>query len=213
MDIAGQPVLELGETILSLVCTCTNGNLPSRLKIEEDERGQRGIREDAESDGDFTCENMNSIAQIEALRAPTQTLRPAGGRGELWDLISHLSLNYLSLVDGGEKALQEILSLYCRGDARAMERQIAGITSLKSFRETAAVSDADGVSVVRGRRVEMKLNEEEFAGGGAYLFACVLERFLSQYVSMNSFSQLNVTLMPRNESFSWPPRTGEKQLL
>ena len=34
------------------------------------------------------------------------------GKSVLWRLVSHLSLNYLSLVQEGKDALQEILRLY-----------------------------------------------------------------------------------------------------
>ena len=52
------------------------------------------------------------MKRIVALMKPTDTLRPPTGRSVLWRLISHLSLNYLSLVDEGREALQEILKLY-----------------------------------------------------------------------------------------------------
>jgi type VI secretion system protein ImpG len=59
--------------------------------------------------------------------SPTPTLRPAVGRDALWRLISHLSLNYLSLVEDGREALQEILRLY-HGSSPQLEQQVDGIT-------------------------------------------------------------------------------------
>ena len=49
-----------------------------------------------------------------------------------------------------------------------------------------------GVSFARGTLVDMEFDEEQFVGGGVYLFAAVLEYFLGLYVSINSFSQLPV---------------------
>jgi len=59
------------------------------------------------------------MKRIVALRKPTAPVRPPMGRGILWRLVSHLSLNYLSLVNEGKDALQEILRLYDLGAQQA----------------------------------------------------------------------------------------------
>jgi type VI secretion system protein ImpG len=60
----------------------------------------------------------------------------------------------------------------------------------------------------------MEFDEEWLAGGGVYLFASVLERFLGLYVSLNSFSILVVRTRQRKEVVKeWPPRAGQKSLL
>jgi type VI secretion system protein ImpG len=70
------------------------------------------------------------------------------------------------------------------------------------------------MAFARGTHVEMELDEEQFVGGGVYLFAAVLEYFLGLYVSMNSFSQLQVRTRQRKEILrQWPPRAGRKILL
>ena len=71
-----------------------------------------------------------------------------------------------------------------------------------------------GVSFARGIRVEMELDEEPFAGGGVFLFASLIERFLGLYASLNSFSQLVVRTKQRKEVLrEWRPRAGERILL
>jgi type VI secretion system protein ImpG len=76
------------------------------------------------------------------------------------------------------------------------------------------VVSENGVSFVRGTRVEMEMDEEQFVGGGVYLFASVLEYFLGLYASMNSFSQLVVRTPQRKEVLKqWPPRAGHTILL
>ena len=42
----------------------------------------------------------------------------------------------------------------------------------------------------RGVEITIELDEAKYVGTGAFLFACVLERFLGLYCSINSFSQL-----------------------
>ena len=50
---------------------------------------------------------MAAIKRIVALHKPTKTLRPPLDGKTLWCLISHLSLNYLSIVDGREGGAAE----------------------------------------------------------------------------------------------------------
>ncbi len=72
----------------------------------------------------------------------------------------------------------------------------------------------NGISFARGTRVEIELDEEQFVGGGVYLFASVIEHFLALYASLNSFSQLVATVRQRKEVLNeWPPRAGQKILM
>jgi type VI secretion system protein ImpG len=199
VDLSGQPVALHLDT-LTIRCTCSNADLPSRLPFGEEH-------------GDFDLEGSSAIERIISLRKPTPTLRPAVGRDSLWRLISHLSLNYLSLVEGGREALQEILRLY-QSSSSQLEQQVEGILDVRSERRFARVIGDHGISYVRGMRVELDLDEDRFVGGGVYLFSSVLEHFLAQYVSMNSFSQLAVRTRQRKEILKeWAPRAGNRILL
>jgi type VI secretion system protein ImpG len=132
----------------------------------------------------------------------------------LWRLISHLSLNYLSMVQEGREALQEILKLYNFTNSAFSEKQIEGIAALASRKHFARVISENGISFARGVAVDLDFDEDQFVGGGTYLFAQVLEHFLGLYVSVNSFSQLTVRLQQRKEViWQWPPRAGRKVLL
>jgi type VI secretion system protein ImpG len=154
------------------------------------------------------------VRRILTLRKPTPTLRAPVGKGALWRLISQLSLNYLSLVSEGKEALQEILRLHNFTESVYSEKQIQGIVRLASRPHFARVVSEAGISFVRGTRVEMEFDEEQFVGGGAYLFASVLECFLGLYVTMNSFSQLVAKTGQRKEVLrEWPPRAGQLVLL
>jgi type VI secretion system protein ImpG len=66
----------------------------------------------------------------------------------------------------------------------------------------------------KGVEVTVQLDEDRFSGSGLFLFACVLERFLALYCSVNSFSRLVATTTQRKgELRRWPPRAGAKVLL
>jgi type VI secretion system protein ImpG len=186
---------------LTVRLTCTNRDLPSRLPFGNEA-------------GDFELEAGLGIKRIVALKKPTSTMRPPTGRSVLWRLISHLSLNYLSLVAEGKEALQEILKLYNFNSSTFSEKQVEGISSLRSSKHFARVISDNGISFARGTRVELDFDEEQFTGAGVYLFASVIERFLALYVSLNSFSQLVARTKQRREVLrEWPPRAGQRILI
>jgi type VI secretion system protein ImpG len=181
--------------------TCFNGDLPSRLPFGDEA-------------GDFELDGGGPIRKIIALTKPTAVVQPPLGRPQLWRLISQLSLNYLSLVDGGTEALQELLRLHNFGDSTAGEKQIQGILDVRSAPAYARVASEHDLSFARGRRVELDMDEEQFAGGGVYLFASVLDRFFGLYASINSFSRLSVRTRQRKGALrEWAPRAGSKALL
>ena len=116
----------------------------------------------------------------------------------------------MSLVQGGETALKEILKLYDFDNSPSTRQQIDGIVSLSSRHVTKRI----GQSFSRGVQVTVELDEDKFVGTGLYLFASILERFLALYVSVNSFSQMVVKTIQQKEFLKkWMPRSGNQALL
>jgi type VI secretion system protein ImpG len=157
------------------------------------------------------------VSRIECVSGgPTRTLRPALKRGAAWRLISHLSLNHLSLADenDGADALREILKLYDFVDSGETRAMIDGILSVRSRRVVGRVAGDLRGGFCRGVEVSLHFDEDRFAGSGLFLFAAVLERFLGLYCSVNSFSKLIATTNKREgELRRWPPRAAETVLL
>ena len=182
-------------------CTCTNRDILGRLPFGNE-------------NGDFEVEGMGSIRGAIALRKPTPTLRPPMGRNALWRLISHLALNYLSIVEEGKEALQEVLRLYNFSHSADLDKQISGIVGVRSKRHFARINSENGIAFARGTQVEMEFDEDDYAGSGVYLFAVVIDHFLGLYASLNSFSQLVVKTRQRREVLkAWPPRAGQAILM
>ncbi|HYU10462.1 MAG TPA: type VI secretion system baseplate subunit TssF [Gemmatimonadales bacterium] len=199
-DRSGRPARPPAEAVTCRL-TCFNGDLPSRLPFG-DERG------------DFTLPGGKPIQRVVALVKPTPAIQPALGKPQLWRLISQLSLNYLSLVEGGAEALQELLRLHNFGDSLAGEKQVQGLLDVKSLPAYARIAGEHGLTFARGHRVEITCDEEQFTGSGVYLFASVLEHFLGLYTAMNSFSVLAARTRQRKEIIrEWPPRAGWKTLV
>jgi type VI secretion system protein ImpG len=200
VDLSARP-MQLDYDTVTVRSTCTNRDLVTRLPFGSET-------------GDFEMTGAAAIKRIVALHKPTRTLRPPLDGKTLWSLISHLSLNYLSIVDDGKEALQKILELYDFSESPDTKKQIGGITSVDARRHFTRVISEHGIGFARGTRVEIEFDEEQFSGGGAYLFASVLEKFLGLYVSMNSFSQLVALSRQRKEPLEeWPPRAGQSILI
>jgi type VI secretion system protein ImpG len=195
-DVNYRPTAPEAETVTVRV-TCTSRDLPGRLPF-------------GDPSGDFEMETAAPVARITCTVKPTPTRRPFLGGALQWRLISHLSLNYLSLVQGGEEALKEILKLYDFDNSPSTRQQINGIVSLQSQHVTRRI----GQSFCRGVQVTIEFDEDKFVGTGLYLFASVLEKFLGQFVSVNSFSQVVARIMQRKERIrTWPPRSGNRIIL
>lgn len=200
VDLSSRPVEPDADAVTARL-TCYNADLPSRLPFGSDA-------------GDFELDGGGPIKRITAIVKPTSVVEPPLGQPQLWRLISQLSLNYLSLVDGGADAMREILRLHNFADSAAAEKQIQGLVAVTSEPAYSRVSSAHGLSFGRGTRVNITLDEEQFTGGGAFLFATILERFLGLYASINSFSILAARTTQRKDVMRvWPPRAGWKTLL
>jgi type VI secretion system protein ImpG len=188
---------------LDIRALCTNHNLPAHPKISW-----------ASATGDFEVAGFAAAKTVSALSRPTASLPPPSDESYLWRLVSMLSLNYLSLVEGGKPALQEILRLHNRSDSIAAENQVGGLQALRSEPGFALVDSDYGLVPARGTKVFMEFDEQQFAGAGLYLFATIIDRFLGGYASMNSFTQLTVRSTQRKEPMGqWLPRSGNQALL
>ena len=192
--------------VITIKTTCTNRDLPAKLPF--------GGKSD-----DFEVEGTALISRVRCLTKPTETIRLPQRRAVQWRLISHLSLNHLSLLqdedqDGTPEALQEILHLYNYEDTSVSRQQILGITGVASRRVIRRIGGQVGAGFVRGLETTLTFDEEKFVGSGMFLFACVLERFLSLYASLNSFNQLVIRSEQREmEIKRFAPRAGEQILL
>ncbi len=186
------------ETI-SMELTCTNRQLPSRLMV-----------------GDVATATANSptAAKFRNITRPTASIPPTLGSDLHWRLLSHLALNYLSLVD--LEALRRLIGLYhfrARVDRQAENALRLLLQSLKAVRAAPATRLFQGTPV-RGLSVEIDVDEEGLGGEGeTYLLGTLLNEFFAQYVSLNAFCRLTVNGTKFGEIHQWPPRMGDRILL
>ena len=164
----------------------------------------------------FRLASGGPIEPIACLTAPTKTCRPTHPRGALWRLISHLTLNHLSLIstDGRADALRAILTLYDVTNSTQTQNMIAGLLKVHARRTVGRPGGPVSAGVCRGLEVTLHFDEDRFAGRGLYLFGAVMERFLGTYCSINSFTRTVITSSRRDIPVSeWPARAGDMVFL
>lgn len=200
VDIDFDPALPATDT-LSVDVLATNRDLPSQLAA-----GGPG--------GDLFLEGGSLVQGIRLLRRPTPSHRFERGRGALWRLVSHLSLNHLSLAEGGIDALKELLRLYDLPRSAVNRRLLDGLVSIDHRPASAWLPGEPFPAFVRGIEVRLLVDESHFVGAGLRLFAQVMDHFFGLYVHLNSFVQLTVLSARTQETLiSCPPRSGHSPLL
>jgi type VI secretion system protein ImpG len=177
----------------------------------------RALAAEIPAGGELQTDVAAPVSRIICLKKPTRPIDPPLGGQALWRLVSHLSLNYLSLgeTDDSLKALREILGLYCVSDAPAMRHQIQGIRRMSHRKVVRRMDGPAWKGFCRGTEVDLLFDESAFVGGSAFLFASVINRFLGLFASTNSFTQLVIRRSAReNEVWKrWRPMAGAKAVL
>lgn len=191
---------------LGVQVLCTNRDLPMHMPI-------------GQSNSDFTLEASLPVQVIRCVSGPSKPrASPVHVAAELgWRLISHLSLNYLSLTNDdpkqGAAALREMLGLYDVVSDPVTRKQIAGVHSISSVPIVRRVPHPGPIAFGRGVEVKVTFDESAFEGTGAFLMGSVLERFFRRYVSLNSFTETIAATVDRGEIVRWPARIGCRQTI
>jgi type VI secretion system protein ImpG len=199
VDLNLSPALPPVEMV-SVYVTCTNRAAPARLAWRHEF-------------GELDMEGYASV-RARCVRRPTEPVEPPLGKGLLWRLVSHLTLNHLSIVQEGHDALRGILRLYDFSGRADIASEIAAITGISSRPAVSRVISETGIAFCRGLDVDLTLDEERFTRAGAYLMASVLDHFFGLYSAINSFTRLNARTKQRK---GWlkkcAPRMGEQIIL
>ena len=169
------------------------------------------------SSTDFFLEENTPVKGVRCIRGPTRPIAPVSEGQAPWRVLSHLSLNYLSLIDadgqGGASALRELLSLYGLDELSPLHKQLEGLVSVHSDAAISRVPVKGPIVFGRGTKVRLTMDERAFEGTGIVVLGAVLDRFIARYASMNSFTQLVLASQTRGVIKTWPPRIGARAVL
>lgn len=161
----------------------------------------------------FQLPDGGPVAAIRTPISPTRP-RPTLAQGDTaWRLISHLSLNYLSITEtgpenAGAEALRELIGIYAPLGDKVIEKQLEGIVDVTSRPIVRRMADEVLSTAVRGLEIRLDFDESFFEGTSAYLLGSVLDTFFQKYVSINSFTETVLTTQQRGEIARWRPQKG-----
>ena len=189
---------------LGIDALCTNRDLALNLPL--------GIGKT-----DFTIQIGAPVASIHCLVGPTKPRASNAHKDSAWKLISHLSLNYLSLCNSNEKegamALRSLLALYCENNDANSRKQVEGLLSITSKPIVRRINSAGPIVFGRGLEITIIVDESAFEGSGVFLFGAVLAQFFAHYVSLNSFTETVLSTTDRGEVMRWTAKVGQRNLL
>ena len=185
--------------------TCTNRDLPIQMAF-------------GQGRSDFLIEGGAPVEAARTIAGPSYPRTSPAFGDTAWRLISHLSLNYLSLLDragpadSGAQLLRDLLALYPDPNDSGAARQIEGVRSVGYQPVVRRMPVTGPISFGRGLEISLTLDDGAFEGSGIIALASVLERFFARYVSINSFTQMRLKSTARGEVKAWPVRTGRRQV-
>jgi type VI secretion system protein ImpG len=189
---------------LAVKTLCTNRDLPIQMGIGRDET-------------DFHLDISTPVISVRCVSGPTPP-HPSYAEGETnWRIISHLCLNYLSLVDSpdgnGAAAIRDLLRLYGNTNDLQIHKQIEGVLSVSSRPVRRRISDGGHIAFVRGLEIALTFDEAAYEGTGVFLLGAVMDVFFSKYVSINSFTETVIKTKERGEIMRWPTKSGTRHIL
>lgn len=166
---------------------------------------------------DLVLDAAAPVSGIRAVKGPSRPYAPLADGAIGWRFVSHLALNYLSLVDAdpahGAAALRQILDLYAAQGEGVARKQLEGIKSVRAQPVTRRLPAPGPITFGRGLHIAVDVDEVAFEAGSAFMLGAVLEHFFARHVSINSFTETSLRSATRGEVMRWVPRWGDRPIL
>lgn len=159
---------------ISTEILCTNRELP----YESYNKDQNAL----------TLNDSNLARRALMLKRPSIPYYFEQNKKEQWRIISHLSLNNLSLMKGDAVShIKELLALYNLSKSKENQIIIDAIKNIQFSTTQKLVESKPFPLFVRGLKVEVEVDAEVFRGHSLYIFSQLLTHVFNLKVNMNSF--------------------------
>jgi len=189
---------------LSVEALCTNRDLVLQMPM--------GLGQT-----DFSLNIAAPVTSVRVIAGPSRPYSAVADGAVAWRAISHLSLNYLSLVNAtgeqGAAALRDLLELYATTTDVSARRQIEGIRAVNVNRVVRRLPTRGPIAFGRALEIIVDVDEMAFEGGSAFLLGAVLDRYFARYVSINSATETVLRSDSRGEINRWTPTWGTRPTL
>jgi type VI secretion system protein ImpG len=188
---------------LSADILCTNRDLPLLLPQNQSEQ--------------FMMADSIPLQKVILRKGPSAPRQALSEGMSTWRLVSHLQMNYLSLMDSDASqagnTLRQMLSLYANLAETPVARQIEGIRRCVLKPAYRRSCEAGPIVFARGISIELEVDEQAFSGASPWLLGSVLAALFSRLVAVNSFTELTLTSQQRGVIGDWAPERGKRALL
>ena len=159
-----------------------------------------------------------SARSASVLRAPTKPRPPMGIEGDsAWRVIAHLTPNYATLApedhDRSGDPARPSGAVRASGRRHARAARSTAYCPIRASKVARRVPGLDRMAIARGHRIRITLDDGAFDKSRMFLFSAVLERFLSEFSSINSFTETVFESPLEGEFVKWPPRIGRQHVI
>ena len=184
--------------ILKAKLTCSNGEGADSLHI-----------------GDISVATSNTpeLVTFQNVTSPSESRRIPLDGDMLWQLISHLSLNYLSINDAS--TLKNILTQYIAPDTKAKSQRLSNEKRIESITKV-SVEPGERLlnnAFVHGQNITVTIKPDHFSSvGDKYLFASVLDKFFASSAPINVYSEFAIEDFFSGEVTRWPAQLGKRSM-
>ncbi|MCZ8016393.1 MAG: type VI secretion system baseplate subunit TssF [Limnobacter sp.] len=203
----GELIAGHGLQQLAVRALCTNRDLPLLMPV-------------GKGPTDLVWPGNLPLQSIRFLRGPSRPKAPVKTAQTCWQLIEHLSLNYLGLIDpasseqqGGAAAITQLLGLHAAPAQPAQQHIVRAVQSVHSQVAVSRIVRQGKPAVVRGLQVTLTLDELALQGLGVAVLGSVLARYLAAHVSVNSFVQTRIRSVHSGAVLDCPAWSGNRPLL
>lgn len=188
----------------------TYSHVAARALVSNRERCFEAVR--GTSGYTLSSDDPLPVEEVSFLVTPTPPEPAASGHASPWRLLGALRLNFFSLFDTaastGAKNLRAMLGLFADPRNRFAGTVLAGIVGLQVEAAVERIAGTGPLAFARGARITLDVDQHLADSGQYAVLGALLDRFLTGYASVNSFSQLILRDPRQHVLHVWPVRMG-----
>lgn len=162
----------------------------------------------------FSVAGSSPVKNVNLLTRPSRHRGSQLNKEHLWQILSHLSVYYVSLTDPvlAKDTLTRFLSLYINKKDPVSLRKIDSIEKIEIKPDVQPVKNGGWRGYYQGTKFIITLTERKTNGTSLMLFGRILQQFLALFCHINSFVRVELKVGNRSV-YQWQPLSGHQSLI
>lgn len=162
----------------------------------------------------FAVTGSSPVKQVKLLTRPSRHRGSHLDKEHLWQILSHLSVYYVSLTDPAlaKDTLTRFLSLYANKKNPVSLRKIESIEKIEIEPDVQPLRNGGWRGYYQGTKFIITLTERKLSGISIMLFGRVIQQFLALFCHINSFVRVELRIGNRSVH-QWQPLSGHQSLI